>query len=148
MRISAKGRYALAAMVTLAQQYDEGRFTTVISISERTGISKKVLEQVFAQLKKNNLVSSSKGAQGGYLLAAEPDRISALDVLSTIEASIFEPTQATTEDSAPDIERTLQKSIFETLDKQIEETLRGISIGDLSDTATRYRTENAIMFYI
>ncbi len=135
-------------MVTLAQQYDEGRFTTVISISERTGISKKVLEQVFAQLKKNNLVSSSKGAQGGYLLAAEPDRISALDVLSTIEASIFEPTQATTEDSAPDIERTLQKSIFETLDKQIEETLRGISIGDLSDTATRYRTENAIMFYI
>ncbi len=135
-------------MVTLAQQYDEGRFTTVISISERTGISKKVLEQVFAQLKKNNLVSSSKGAQGGYLLAAEPDRISALEVLSTIEASIFEPTQATTEDSAPDIERTLQKSIFETLDKQIEETLRGISIGDLSDTATRYRTENAIMFYI
>lgn len=135
-------------MVTLAQQYDEGRFTTVISISERTGISKKVLEQIFAQLKKNNLVSSSKGAQGGYLLAAEPDRISALDVLSTIEASIFEPTQATTEDSAPDIERTLQKSIFETLDKQIEETLRGISIGDLSDTATRYRTENAIMFYI
>jgi hypothetical protein len=50
MRISAKGRYALAATIHLAQKYDSGEYTTVLSISERFGISKIYLEQVFSLL--------------------------------------------------------------------------------------------------
>ncbi|MEL7602247.1 MAG: Rrf2 family transcriptional regulator, partial [Bacillota bacterium] len=48
MRVSAKGRYALAAMLHMAQRADTGEYITVISISERLGISKIYLEQVFS----------------------------------------------------------------------------------------------------
>ena len=82
MRISAKGRYALAAVISMAQQYHSGEFITLISISEKLGISKIYLEQVFSLLKRGELVTSVKGAQGGYQLARIPRQISALDVLT------------------------------------------------------------------
>lgn len=75
MRISAKGRYALAAIISMAQQYNSGEHITVISISEKLGLSKIYLEQVFALLKKAEIVSSAKGAQGGYQLTRMPGQM-------------------------------------------------------------------------
>ena len=68
MRISAKGRYALAAAISMARQYGTGEHITAISISEKLGISKIYLEQVFSLLKRAGLVNTVKGAQGGYAL--------------------------------------------------------------------------------
>ncbi len=48
MRISAKGRYALASMIDIARHSGNGKYITVISISERLGISRIYLEQVFS----------------------------------------------------------------------------------------------------
>ena len=56
MRISAKGRYALASVIHMAQQHHSGESVTLISISERLGISKIYLEQVFSLLKRGELV--------------------------------------------------------------------------------------------
>ena len=81
MRISAKGRYALASVIHMAQQHHSGESVTLISISERLGISKIYLEQVFSLLKRGELVTSVKGALGGYLLSASPEQINVLDVL-------------------------------------------------------------------
>ena len=61
MKISAKGRYGLAAMTYLARNYASGAPITIISISEKLGISKIYLEQVFSLLKRANLVNSIKG---------------------------------------------------------------------------------------
>ena len=72
MKISAKGRYGLAAMTYLARNYASGSPITIISISEKLGISKIYLEQVFSLLKRARLVNSIKGSQGGYQLAREP----------------------------------------------------------------------------
>ena len=47
MKISAKGRYGLAAMAYLARNFESGTPVTIISISEKLGISKIYLEQVF-----------------------------------------------------------------------------------------------------
>ena len=55
MRISAKGRYALASVVHMAQQQHSGESITLVSISERLGISKIYLEQVFSLLKRGEL---------------------------------------------------------------------------------------------
>ena len=57
MRISAKGRYALASVVHMAQQQHSGESITLVSISERLGISKIYLEQVFSLLKRGELVT-------------------------------------------------------------------------------------------
>ena len=50
MKISAKGRYGLAAMSYIAQNYRTGSPITIISIAEKLGISKIYLEQVFSSL--------------------------------------------------------------------------------------------------
>ena len=88
MKLSAKGRYGLAAMTQLAMNYHAGGPVTIIKISERLGISKIYLEQVFSLLKRAKLVRSIKGSQGGYQLAREPERITAYDILATIELAL------------------------------------------------------------
>ena len=104
MRISAKGRYALAAAMELARGFSGGASTTVISIAERLGISKIYLEQVFALLKRGEIVSSQKGAQGGYLLTRPPREISAYDVLLTVETALFQKTEPTAPEKAPQMD--------------------------------------------
>lgn len=148
MRVSAKGRYALAAVTSMAQQYDNGEFITVLSISERLGISKIYLEQIFSLLKHGGLVNSVKGAQGGYQLARMPGQITVLDVLSAVEPSLFERTEDTVSERAPDIEGALRLSAFEILDKAIRDTLGKITLDDLMTEAEKQKEQSAIMFYI
>ena len=100
MRISAKGRYALAAMINIAQNYNNGRYITVISISEKLGISKIYLAPVFSLLKRGGLVTSVKGTQGGYLLTRAPKHITAYDILSSVELPLFEHVDKTVSQNA------------------------------------------------
>jgi len=148
MRISAKGRYALAAVTYMAQQYDNGEYITIISISEKLGISKIYLEQVFSLLKKAKLVLSSKGAQGGYQLARTPDEITVLDVLTAVEVSLFEKTQETVTEKAPEIDKALRLSVFEILDQNVRKTLGGITLTDLINEVEKHKKGHALMYYI
>ena len=148
MRISAKGRYALAAIISMAQQYQNGESITLISISERLGISKIYLEQVFALLKRGELVTSVKGAQGGYQLARSPRQITALDVLSAVETTLFDKTEDTVPQSAPEIEAAIRSDAFDPLDKAVSTTLRQITIDQLVLTVEKNKGEGAGMFYI
>lgn len=148
MRVSAKGRYALAAVISMAQQYTGGEHITVISISEKLGISKIYLEQVFALLKKAEIVSSTKGAQGGYQLTRMPGQITVLDVLLAVESSLFEQTQETVQEKAPDIEMAMRLSAFNILDRNVRQTLSSITIADLVSEAEKHKENNAMMFYI
>lgn len=148
MRLSAKGRYALAAIISMAQQYDAGEYITVIRIAEKLGISKIYLEQVFSLLKKAGLVVSAKGAQGGYQLARTPERITALDVLTAVEVSLFEQTQDTVAETAPELEKALRLTVFDVLDQKVEETLRAVTIARLVHETEKHRENHAMMFYI
>ena len=114
MRISSRGRYALAAVISMARQFNSGEYITVISISENLGISKIYLEQVFALLKKADIVSATKGAQGGYQLTRPPEQITVLDILQAVELSLFEMTQDTVPEKAPDIEAALRSGTTST----------------------------------
>ena len=80
MRISAKGRYALAALLRMAQA-GKDTVMNVARLAENLGISRIYLEQVFSLLKHAKLVTSIQGAQGGYQLTAQPSQISILEVL-------------------------------------------------------------------
>lgn len=148
MRISAKGRYAVAAVISMAQKYNSGDPVTVISISEKLGISKIYLEQVFALLKKAGIVSSTKGAQGGYLLTRMPGQITVLDVLLAVEGSLFEHTQETVSEKAPDIEAAIRLSAFDVLDKNVRQTLSSITIANLVNEAEKHKEDDGMMFYI
>jgi Rrf2 family protein len=126
VRISAKGRYALAAMTHMAANYDSGENLTVIAVSERLGTSKIYLEQIFSLLKRSGLLNSIKGALGGYRLARVPRQITASDILSAVELSLFEETKNTLSSNAPEIDKAIRGSVFDVLDKKIKDILENI----------------------
>ncbi|MHC1787719.1 MAG: Rrf2 family transcriptional regulator [Christensenellales bacterium] len=148
MRISSKGRYALVAVISMAQQYKSGENVTVISISAKLGISKIYLEQAFSLLKRGGLVASVKGAQGGYKLTRSPGQISVLDVLSSVDSALFEQSEETVQEKAPAIEAAMRLSAFEVLDRSVRETLSKITLNDLVTEAEKHKMDSALMFYI
>lgn len=147
MRISTKGRYALASVVYLAGHYNTGENITILSISESLGISKIYLEQIFSVLKKSGIVNSVKGAQGGYFLSKSPDDLTVFDILSSIEATLFEETESTVKDKAPGLENALMNKVFKPLDNCIFSKLKEITVHELFEEAKSYGSENYI-FYI
>ena len=148
MRISAKGRYGLAAMVHLALNYSGGSPITIISISEKMGISKIYLEQVFALLKRGGLVLSLKGSQGGYQLARNPKEITAYHILSAIETSMMEPADKTVADTQPQLENALQDLVFGNLDKAIREALSNVTLADLMQNIENQSSSDQLMYFI
>ena len=148
MRISAKGRYALASVIHMAQQQHSGESITLISISERLGISKIYLEQVFSLLKRGELVTSVKGAQGGYLLSRAPSQMSVLDVLTAVETGLFDKTEDTVAEKAPEIEFAMRESAFQVLDGAVSAALSQVTLEDLVLASEKHKGDNAAMYYI
>jgi len=146
MRISAKGRYGLAALVHMAAGHESGRPKSVIDISTRLGISKIYLEQVFAQLKKSGLLQSVKGAQGGYRLARAPREISVLEILGAVDQSLFEPTGDTVREQAPGIEAAMRSLAFDALDSAVAGSLGEVTLQQMADEAQQ--GASGYMFYI
>lgn len=148
MRISAKGRYGLAAMVHLALNYSGGSPVTIISISEKMGISKIYLEQVFALLKRGGLVISLKGSQGGYQLARKPQDITAYDILASIETSLMEPADKTVADTQPRLENALQELVFTKLDATVKSSMQEVSLADLLQHIEAQSSPDQFMYFI
>ena len=75
MKLTSKGRYAVMALVDLAR-FDSINPVSLRDISLRQGISLDYLEQIFSKLKKNQIVQSIRGTQGGYVLSKKPNAVS------------------------------------------------------------------------
>src|SRR5258705_10981808 len=90
MRLSTKGRYAVMAMVDLAQ-HSGGDPVSLAEIAERQGNSLSYLEQLFAMLRKGGLVKSVRGPGGGYLLAHHRSEAPVADIILAVD----EPIRAT-----------------------------------------------------
>lgn len=148
MRLSAKSRYALAATIHMAQSSNKNDYITLISISEKLNISKIYLEQVFSLLKRGGIVTSIKGSQGGYQLSAEPQHISVYDILSAVETSLFENTEETIREKAPEIETAMKASVYTPLDTAIRESLQKVTLYELVSEADKYKAEQGFMFFI
>ena len=87
VKLSTKGRYGLRALIDLAQ-YSEQTPVSITSISSRQDLSERYLEQLMSMLKKSGLVSSVRGAGGGYILAKDMREISVGDILRALEGSL------------------------------------------------------------
>ena len=83
MKLSAKGRYAIQAMINIALNNTKEP-TTLLSLARHQKISLSYLEQLFSLLRKKNLVSGVRGPGGGYKLANNPENITIAQILSAI----------------------------------------------------------------
>ena len=87
MRLTSKGRYAVMAMADLAK-INTDQPTNLTEISLRQGISISFLEQIFLKLKRNNLVKSSRGPSGGYLLVQSPEEIKLSSIIKAVDEKV------------------------------------------------------------
>jgi Rrf2 family transcriptional regulator, iron-sulfur cluster assembly transcription factor len=87
MQLTTKGRYAITAMLDLASN-DTGKPITLDIISQRQNISLSYLEQLFAKLRRAELVKSVRGPGGGYLLDAEPKNINLTQIIEAVDENI------------------------------------------------------------
>ena len=86
MQFSTKAGYGLRAITNLAKCFPEQK--TIKEISTEENISQKYMERILGILNKNNLVISHKGKSGGYVLAKNPKKINAGEIIETLEGTI------------------------------------------------------------
>lgn len=134
MRLSTKGRYAVMAMVDLAQ-HSNGVPVSLAEIAERQEISLSYLEQLFAMLRKSGLVKSVRGPGGGYLLANDRGGIRIADIILAVD----EPIRATRcAPGAPigcrgNKTRCMTHDLWEELGNQIHLFLSSVSLADVCE---------------
>lgn len=87
MRVSAKGEYAIKALLDLALRDKEG-LQPIQEIAARQGIPQRYLEQVLLQLKRAGLLESRRGSAGGYRLGRPSDQVTVGAVLRAVEGSL------------------------------------------------------------
>ena len=83
MKLNTRGRYAVMALADLAN-FDKENPVSLRDISLRQNISLVYLEQIFSNLKKNNIVKSIRGANGGYILTKDPVQIKLSNIFSAV----------------------------------------------------------------
>ena len=87
MKLNTRSRYAVMALADMAT-FDRQNPISLRDISLRQNISLVYLEQIFSKLKKNNIVKSIRGTNGGYILAKDPEQIKLLNIFSAVDETV------------------------------------------------------------
>jgi Rrf2 family iron-sulfur cluster assembly transcriptional regulator len=87
MKLTSKGRYAVMALVDLAR-FNNVNPVSLRDISLRQGISLDYLEQIFSKLRKEEIVQSVRGTQGGYILNKKPYEIKLSNIFSAVDEKV------------------------------------------------------------
>ena len=87
MKLNTKGRYAVMALADLAN-FDKQNPVSLRDISLRQNISLVYLEQIFSKLKKNDIVKSIRGTNGGYILTKNPEEIKLSNIFSAVDEKV------------------------------------------------------------
>ena len=141
MRLSTKGRYAVTAMMDLAIHHGQGP-VTLADISENQGISLSYLEQLFARLKKNNLVEGLRGPGGGYRLSRRPDDISVADVITAIGEGI-DSTLCEGNEDCQDGEQCLTHELWTRLGQEIYDFLNDITLASFLENGAASKSSES-----
>lgn len=129
MKLTTKGRYAVTAMLDLAVHRGNGPIA-LADISERQGISLSYLEQLFAKLRKQGLVESTRGPGGGYCLSKGPEHIAVAEVISAVDESV-DATRCGGSRNCQGESRCLTHDLWEQLSHEIRSFLSGVSLADV-----------------
>lgn len=151
MKISTKARYGLRALVDLAV-HSTGEQVPLIYIAKRQSLSINYLEQVFSLLKKNGIVKSVKGAQGGYMLGREASHITVGDVIRAIEGDIIiveeEIKRSDTTLLYQNMQECLQKQVWNKISESVCKVMEEITLEDLTKDYQTLMHDDLNMYYI
>lgn len=138
MRMTTKGRYAVMAMADLAKHSDN-RPVSLAEVASRQEISLSYLEQLFARLRRGNLVRSVRGPGGGYLLARKLSEIRIADIIVAVDEPIVATRCKSNSPSGclSDGSRCLTHDLWDELGHQIQLYLSSISLEDVMEGRVR-----------
>ena len=129
MRLTAKGRYAVTAMLDLAVHQNQGPIS-LADISERQGISLSYLEQLFAKLRRNELVKSVRGPGGGYQLSRVANEIFVAEIVDSVDETV-DATKCAGRADCQKGETCLTHELWSDLSSQIHQFLSNIDLASI-----------------
>jgi Rrf2 family protein len=145
MRLSAKTEYAAIAVLELARQWATGEPVRIRSICEAHGVPARFLVQILLQLKGSGIVTSTRGAAGGYQLARQPEEITLEDVYRVIEGPDELMTAVTADLAGRSRTVNVLLDAWRQTARAETQSLQSITFADLVE---RSRAVNEPMYYI
>ncbi len=128
MKLSTKSRYAITAMVDLAQNQDGA--VSLKDISDRQSISLSYLEQLFCKLKNFKVVTSRRGPGGGYVLNKKSSEISLHEIITAVEENM-DQTQCGGSMNCNKEKPCTTHNVWTGLNKIISDYMKNITIEDV-----------------
>ena len=130
MKLSTKGKYGLYAMYYLAQHAGSGP-QPLKAVAEIGVSSEDYLEQLLGNLRRAGLVTTVRGAQGGYQLAREPEEITVGDIIDATEGPLSISECLMDEGSCRHSGQCKTRRVWEYLSNSINGLLQSITLKDM-----------------
>lgn len=90
MRISSRVDYALSCILRVADRHNKKRPVSVKYVAEKERLATDYVEQLLIKMRRFGILKSLRGKEGGYILARSPSKITAKDVVRSIENEVLE----------------------------------------------------------
>lgn len=149
--MSTKGRYGVKALFELALHYGEGP-VSLKSVAESQGLSEHYLEQLVSPLRRAGLVKSVRGAQGGYELARNPEKITVGDIIRVLEGPIV-PTECALDgqvkvEHCGNPDHCMARGVWARIRDSVVDVVDSITLADLCEEYRAADDKSKFMFYI
>lgn len=134
MMVSTKGRYALRAMIDIAE-HNKGEYIPLKEIAERQNISEKYLESILPVLAKAGFLDGLRGKGGGYKLVRPVESYTVGSILKLVEGN-FAPVACLecTPNKCDRMNECRTLPMWMQLQTMIDEFFEGITVADLCRT--------------
>lgn len=143
MRLSTKAQYAVRAMVRLNLEQKDSP-VSIREISAHENISLTYLEQLFAKLRRGQLVSSVRGPGGGYVLARPAGQIMVDQIIDSVEETLIPVSCMDEFGNCACSDQCVTHTVWQELGERIRGFLSSVSIEDLTrDAKNRIKVQRA-----
>ena len=140
MKLSTRAKYGIHAMLHLAMYQGMGPQPIKV-IAEVQNVPEQYLEQLIAVLRREGLVTSVRGAQGGYNLAKPPEEITMAELVRALEGPISLSDCLSDEEYCEKACVCPTKRLWERLSQSIDDVLSGVTLADMQADHMRLQAE-------
>ena len=130
MRLSTRARYGTRLMLQLALNFNQGT-VFLKDIAKKEDISEKYLSHLVIPLKASGLISSSRGAHGGYRLAKPSSQITLKEIVQTLEGSLSFVECIKNPAVCSRVSKCVTRDLWEKLDEKVSDVLNSVTLEDL-----------------
>jgi Rrf2 family protein len=143
MRITTWAEYGVICTLHLAKRRGDGPVTGR-DLAARESLPADYVEQILLRLRRADILASTRGARGGYVLARDPGAISVREIIAASELTTFDlhcVSHPVGEERCSDAQHCSIRPVWVMLQQRIDEVLESVHLADLlhDEPAVRQR---------